>query len=380
LDTLNNWAYYQPGYIRRDAKLTRDAVSIVNDKLVLRSYTHPSTPPDTFYTSMIVSGGSNPGECAIPNELTPPGNKHMPRYGYIEASIDFDGQSGMWHSFFVQTPNNLLHGPLDEHLRGMEMDIVEHKVTHGSAIPPPDDSQQATSALHWMDGTSPSICYPNAPTFSHAGAGPSSGDSSLAVGFHTYGLEWTPDYLKFYYDDNLVWTVVDPTYPCPPGETCTVAPISHVPELITLCPEVPDTSQNSVNAYGPRAASFGEKGDDICDPYCNPKMTVEYVRHYQLLAAPSNLTATPLSTNRNLLVWADNTYAEDGFKIERSTDSPSSFSQIATVGADVSTYTDLGVSEGHTYYYRVRANIGANNSAYSNTAIPDIMPPATSTL
>src|SRR6185437_9203886 len=184
-----------------------DAVSVSGGNLVIRTYSggyadpnDPDPPPVTLthYTGMIQSGvATTQGECQMPpDELVPTGNKYLPRYGYIEASIDFDGAPGMWHSFFMNTPNNLLHGPLDEHLRGMEMDIVEHKKMAGST----NVETQAPTALHWLTGTSPSICYPNTPSSLSAGGGPHSGTpgTSLAVGFHTYGLEWTPDYLKFY--------------------------------------------------------------------------------------------------------------------------------------------------------------------------------------
>ena len=44
------------------------------------------------------------------------------------------------------------------------------------------------------------------------------------------------------------------------------------------------------------------------------------------------------------------------------------FAQIATVGANVKTYANTGLSSYTSYYYRVRAYNAAGNSAYSNTA------------
>ncbi|HEY9502441.1 MAG TPA: fibronectin type III domain-containing protein, partial [Pyrinomonadaceae bacterium] len=57
---------------------------------------------------------------------------------------------------------------------------------------------------------------------------------------------------------------------------------------------------------------------------------------------------------------------EDGFQIERSTDG-STFTQIATVGANVTTYSNTGITCTVFYYYRVRAYNAVGNSAYSNT-------------
>ena len=83
--------------------------------------------------------------------------------------------------------------------------------------------------------------------------------------------------------------------------------------------------------------------------------------------APSNLTATAVSSTQINLVWTDNSTDENGFKIERSTDGIT-FSQIATVAANVTTYSNTGRSASTTYYYRVRAYNTNGNSSYSNTA------------
>ncbi len=86
-----------------------------------------------------------------------------------------------------------------------------------------------------------------------------------------------------------------------------------------------------------------------------------------LPAAPTGLSTATASSWQILLFWTDNANNETGFKIERSTiSSTSGFSQIATVGVDVSTYSDNGLSPGTHYWYRVRATNSAGNSGYSN--------------
>jgi predicted phage tail protein len=86
-------------------------------------------------------------------------------------------------------------------------------------------------------------------------------------------------------------------------------------------------------------------------------------------AAPSNLTATVVSCNCIRINWKDNSTNETGFKIERCQGSGcSSFAQIATVGANVTTYSNTGLSAGVSYTYRVRSYNAGGNSAYSNTA------------
>jgi uncharacterized repeat protein (TIGR01451 family) len=90
-----------------------------------------------------------------------------------------------------------------------------------------------------------------------------------------------------------------------------------------------------------------------------------------LLTAPSGLTATAASTNRIDLSWADNSSNEDGFEIERAADdggSPDAWSQIATVSANVTNYSDSGLPPGTKYWYRVRAYNTSGSSDYSNQA------------
>jgi hypothetical protein len=85
------------------------------------------------------------------------------------------------------------------------------------------------------------------------------------------------------------------------------------------------------------------------------------------LTAPSNLTATAISSSQINLTWQDNSSDETGFEIERKTGS-GSYSQIATLGANVASYSDAFLSAGTIYYYRVRAYTAAGNSDYSNEA------------
>ncbi|MCI0339069.1 MAG: Ig-like domain-containing protein [Acidobacteria bacterium] len=86
-----------------------------------------------------------------------------------------------------------------------------------------------------------------------------------------------------------------------------------------------------------------------------------------LPSAPSDLTAAASSSSQIDLSWTDNSPNENIFRIERSTNG-TSFAQIGSVGAGVTTYSDTGLTANTIYYYRVRANNSAGNSAYTNTA------------
>ncbi|MBI2531840.1 MAG: fibronectin type III domain-containing protein, partial [Deltaproteobacteria bacterium] len=67
-----------------------------------------------------------------------------------------------------------------------------------------------------------------------------------------------------------------------------------------------------------------------------------------------------------ILSWADNSTSEDGFNIERRSGSSTTFTRIATVGANVTSYTDGGLLDATTYCYRVQAFNTAGSSGYSN--------------
>ncbi len=92
------------------------------------------------------------------------------------------------------------------------------------------------------------------------------------------------------------------------------------------------------------------------------------------LDAPTDLSATALSTSRIDLTWTDNATAETGYKVERST-SGGAFTQIATLPANTVAYSNTNLTGGTTFTYRVRASNGADNSPYSNTAAATTFPP-----
>jgi len=85
-------------------------------------------------------------------------------------------------------------------------------------------------------------------------------------------------------------------------------------------------------------------------------------------AAPTSLSGTAGSASQVNLAWTDNASNEDGFKIERCTgNNCTNFAQVATVGANVRTYSNTGLSKNTVYTYRVRAYNSFGNSGYSNS-------------
>jgi len=85
-------------------------------------------------------------------------------------------------------------------------------------------------------------------------------------------------------------------------------------------------------------------------------------------AAPGNLAAACVSRSQINLTWTDNSDNESAFRLERSTDAGATWSVVAAIGANNSSYSDSGLSDSTMYYYRVRAENAYGNSDYSNTA------------
>ena len=84
-------------------------------------------------------------------------------------------------------------------------------------------------------------------------------------------------------------------------------------------------------------------------------------------AAPSGLTGSyNASTHRFTLNWADNSTTEQGFTLQFSFGG-SAFSDLATLGANVTTYTSAANPPLGPYQFRIRSYSGALVSVWSNT-------------
>jgi len=90
-------------------------------------------------------------------------------------------------------------------------------------------------------------------------------------------------------------------------------------------------------------------------------------------AAPSNLLAQAQFGPVVNLSWTDNASDETGFVVERSTNG-GAFATVATLGADVTAYSDP-VQPGTSYVYQVYALNDSGRSGYSN-AVTVVTPPA----
>ena len=87
---------------------------------------------------------------------------------------------------------------------------------------------------------------------------------------------------------------------------------------------------------------------------------------------PTSLVAQGVSTSQINIGWADNSTTETGYKVERKTGAGGAYSQIALLGANAVSYSDVGLSPNTSYCYRVRAYNGNGDSGYSNEACATI--------
>ncbi len=66
---------------------------------------------------------------------------------------------------------------------------------------------------------------------------------------------------------------------------------------------------------------------------------------------------------------------ESGYKIERSADGATGWTQIGTTLADQTSYSDMGLAASTQYFYRVRATNAAGDSDYSNISSDTTLAP-----
>lgn len=86
---------------------------------------------------------------------------------------------------------------------------------------------------------------------------------------------------------------------------------------------------------------------------------------------PIYLYVEPRDKNAVTLVWADRATNETGYEVYRATAETGPWTLVTTTSANVTTFTNTGLTANTKYWYRVRArrNTGPTFSEYSNTEV-----------
>jgi hypothetical protein len=85
-------------------------------------------------------------------------------------------------------------------------------------------------------------------------------------------------------------------------------------------------------------------------------------------SAPSGISIGSATVSALTASWTDNSSNETGFELERSANGTTGWANVNTTAADATSYQNTGLTDGTTYYYRVRAASAAGYSPYSDVA------------
>jgi oligosaccharide reducing-end xylanase len=122
-----------------------------------------------------------------------------------------------------------------------------------------------------------------------------------------------------------------------------------------------NTGLSASTAYTYRVRANNATGDSS---YTNESTATTSSVTGTVPAAPSSVSSSVVSASQINLTWTDNSNNETGFKIERKTGA-GTYAQIATVGANISSYNNTALTASTAYSYRVRASNATGDSGYS---------------
>jgi beta-glucanase (GH16 family) len=156
-------------------------------------------------------------------------NLFMPKYGFYECRAQLQKSPGVWGAFWLQSPK-LSEGD-DLRLHGAEIDIMEFFKKLGLDI--------VSHNVHWGPYGAGQ----------HSTHGMQSYLKGVSKGFHSFGLEWTPEKYIFYVDGLKFYEVS--------------SGVSQIEEYLILSMEIPNNL------------------DEIKKTIFPDEFIVDYVRVYQ---------------------------------------------------------------------------------------------------
>lgn len=163
--------------------------------------------------------------------------KFMHKYGYYECRCKMQEKEGWWSAFWLQSP--IIGSTLDPRFSGVEVDIMEqswrtkyephHIVKHNNHWNGYGSQHESTGAFYAKL-------------------------KETEDGYHTVGLDWTPDYYRYYVDGECTWEVKAPY------------PVSQTEQFVLL----------STEAVGYRSSDWSQWED--LEQAIGDTFVVDYVR------------------------------------------------------------------------------------------------------
>jgi hypothetical protein len=158
-------------------------------------------------------------------------------------------------------------------------------------------------------------------------------------------------------------------------ERCTGVGCTNFAQIISLpagATNYADTGLTAGTSYSYRVRAHGTTGDSAYSNIAaaitaSPVTPTPTPVPTAAIIAPSGLTSVAISRKSVVLNWIDNSNNETRFLIESCKGlSCTSFRNVGSVGANVTTFTDTGLDTNRNYNYRVRAANTIGKSAYSS--------------
>ena len=210
-----------PDKARRGGYWSPEQVIIENEKLVIRTQYRENGERSGYYTGCLIW------------------KNFYAFYGYYEIRCKLQNTKGEWPAFWLM-PDELNDKTANN---GCEIDIFENAVPY-----------RIQNALHWNR-------YRRQKMKRHTA-------KDLYSGFHVFALDWKKDYLRFYYDDELIWEITEPKL------------ISHAPVKLEISTEI----NGRVNKNGvPKPGRLFWIGNGIITDSKNKlpsDFVIDYVRIY----------------------------------------------------------------------------------------------------
>lgn len=123
-----------------------------------------------------------------------------------------------------------------------------------------------------------------------------------------------------------------------------------------------DTALTAATTYYYRIYSYNTAGNSAFTSVANATTQAG------VPTAPTTLVSTAISSSQINLTWADTSSNETGFKVERAAAVAGPFTLVATLGPNITSYSNTALSTVTTYYYRVYAYNTGGNSGFTTTS------------